>query len=489
MSPNRKAIKLPTLLAMLVTTSLLQADVMSWRNAGNGEYPESSPPVNWNENVLWQTSLDDFSNACPILVGDKLFFCQEPSTLICADRSTGEILWKRVHDRIDLLGFNEEEKVKAQEMFQKDLGLRREINRLRNDLRRLNRRLENDAENETLKESVGQKESEIAALREQRQTIANDPKFGAAALVPTHGTNGYTSFTPVSDGEQIYVAFGQGIVAAYDLQGNQAWAKLMEKPDRAMGRYGWGGSTSPVLVGDKLIVRFDDYTALNAQTGEEVWRIPSEVTYGTPTVFEIEGVAFLFTPRGNVIRAEDGETIQSELVALHPKYSWTTVNTPAIEDGVIYSVRGVDFDETDGYAQAFRIPHNLDTLYSTGIEEIWKTNVHEGRYYASPIAHQGLMYVYNENSVLTVLEMATGEKTYERKVEGLKGIPYSSISLAGDKLFFSSDEGIMIALQPGREYKELGRSRFDTFRSTPIFADDIAYLRTYESLYAIKGDR
>ncbi len=478
--------RLTTLIAILVTTYSLQADVMSWRNAGNGEYPESSIPVEWNDHVLWQRPLDDFSNACPILVGDKLFFNQEPSTLICADRSNGEILWRRENSRIDLLGFNEAEKAEAREMLDKDFGLQREVNRLRNDLRRLNRRLENDQENAVLKENVEKKRSEINALREQRQAIANDPKFGAVALAPTHRVNGYTSFTPVSDGRQVYVAFGQGILAAYDLEGNRVWSKLMEPPSDANTHRQWGGSTSPILVAGKLIVRFQDIAALDPETGKEIWRIPSKTAYGTPAVFEVEGQPFLITGRGEVIRAADGATIQSGLIELTPDF--VALNSPVINKDTIYIARRALERGQKGKCFALRIPPNLDMLHNEGLTEIWRSDVHEHDYLASPIAHKGLVYILDAHAVLTVLRAQDGERVLEKKIDGLSGRPYSSICLVGDKLVLGSDEGTIISLQPGREYKELGRSRFDTFRSTPIFSENVAYLRTYESLFAV-GER
>ena len=58
---------------------------------------------------------------------------------------------------------------------------------------------------------------------------------------------------PVSDGEHVYVTFGQGQVACYDLAGSKRWQKLV-LPDKVMQR---GGRSmfysSPALIGGKLI--------------------------------------------------------------------------------------------------------------------------------------------------------------------------------------------------------------------------------------------
>ena len=57
---------------------------VGWRGDGTGVYPDARPPVKWSatENVLWKTPMPGKSNASPILVGDRIFVCSEPSTLL-----------------------------------------------------------------------------------------------------------------------------------------------------------------------------------------------------------------------------------------------------------------------------------------------------------------------------------------------------------------------------------------------------------------------
>ncbi len=475
------------LLALSISASVC-ADVVSWRNDGQGKYPEATPPLNWSDNIAWETPLENTSNGSPILIGNKLFLCQEPSTLVCVDSQSGEVIWNRENERVDLLGLTEREIARLQDLHARVRAIQPELNRVRNEQRRLKSRLEDESDNEALKESFRKKTEEGEALAAERQELTSDPNFAAVARVPTHGTNGYTSFTPVSDGRRVYVAFGQGALAAYDLEGNRIWGKQTKQPNitnTPSGFARWGGSTSPILVDGKLIVHFSDYTALDPETGEELWRRPNEAEYGTSAVFEVEGQSFLFTPRGKVIRVRDGETIDSGLVRLHHTYAWTAFSTPVVENGVIYTVRGLAYDGPDGHAHAYRIPKDLDTLLSHGLEPLWHTEVHKNRYYASPVINEGLMYIFSQDFVFSVLEADTGEIIYQHDVEGLKGTAYPSISLANETLFFGSDDGTIIAAKPGREYAEIARSRFDLVRSTPIFDGDTVYLRTYERLYAI----
>jgi hypothetical protein len=54
-------------------------------------------------NVAWKCKLPSWSNAIPIIVGDKIFITSEPSSLICIDKTKGEILWEKKLDFNEVL--------------------------------------------------------------------------------------------------------------------------------------------------------------------------------------------------------------------------------------------------------------------------------------------------------------------------------------------------------------------------------------------------
>ena len=84
------------LLSLTVATNVVLADVASWRNGGNGLYPESTAPLEWNDesNILWKVDTPVKGNAAPIIIGHKLFYTAEPADLICVDARTGKELWR-----------------------------------------------------------------------------------------------------------------------------------------------------------------------------------------------------------------------------------------------------------------------------------------------------------------------------------------------------------------------------------------------------------
>ena len=67
---------------------------IGFRGDGTGSFPDAQPPVTWSatSNILWKTPMPGRCNGSPIVVGDSVFTCSEPSTLLCVSASDGKIL-------------------------------------------------------------------------------------------------------------------------------------------------------------------------------------------------------------------------------------------------------------------------------------------------------------------------------------------------------------------------------------------------------------
>lgn len=465
-----------TLVALLMAT-LSQADIPAWRIGHNGIYEASNPPVDWKENLLFEIPLETKSNGTPILVDDKIFYTAEPAFLICADRKTGETLWTRSNDLMELDDLTQAKRTQIESHQARIAATNKRYQRLRADSKRLERTLKKTPDNSKAQSALKQKKRDIARLDKELKALRNTKAFRKYVAPPAHNTNGYSSYTPVSDGSLVYVAFGLGVVVAYDLDGNRIWSQFIERPD-----HNWGGSTMPQIIDGKLIIRFDDYWALDPATGRTLWNTESEVVFGTPTPFQVEGQTFLFTPRGEILRVSDGKRIHENLVFLHESRDWAIFNTPTLVGDTLFTVSGVEGDNGDAYA--YRIPETLDTLNKSGLELLWHTQVKKNRYYSSVLVHEGLAYIVTRDNEISVLEATSGEIVYTRKIKGTRGTAYPSIVAADDKIYLGIDDGTLIVLAPGRKYKELARNKLGAFRSTPIFTGSVAYLRTYESLQA-----
>ncbi len=475
-------ITLFSLWASLAGVQILEADIPVWRGNHNGTYDVQSAPVDWETDEIFKIPLESTSNGTPILVDGRLIFTAEPTKLICMDAKTGAILWERDNDLYTLRKVPKDKQAELESYRAKINKLTQLSRKLRTDIRRLESALEKDPDHQRAAKSKAGKEKESAALRKEITTLRKAAFFKDFAMPPSHPTNGYTSYSPHFDGKRIYVQFGFGVVTAYDLDGNRLWTSFLEHPDHS-----WGGATMPQIIDGKLIIRFDDYIALNPATGQRLWNTPSEVVFGTPVPFQVEGEWFMFTPRGEVIRTDDGEVLQDGLVKINRDRSWAIFNTPAKVDGVIYAANGVGKEDGDAYA--FKIPSSIKSLEGKGLQLLWHREVAKERYYSSPLVHEGLIYLVGQGSTVTVLEAASGEIVYSHRIKGVSGTAYPSMVLADNKIYQGTENGDLVIFKPGRTFEEITRHRLGPYRSTPIFSENTAYLRTYDSLKAVGSEK
>ncbi len=447
----------PLFLVCSLVAFAAAAGAVGWRTDGTGKYPAAAPPTKWSAdtNVVWKTPMPGWSNSTPIIVGNKLFVCSEPTTLLCANLADGKILWARTNTYFDMLDAAgaakaKSDNTKAEVIARKIAPLERE----RRQARRQSRKTPDDAE---LKKKIDRLGGQIRALKNQMKP------FAKYRLPQVHKTNGYSSSTPVSDGKHVYVLFGTGVAACYDLAGNRKWIKLIEKPT-----HGYGHSASPLLVGDKLLVHVIDLFALDVKSGRVLWKAKSRQCWGSLARARVGGADAVITSRGCVVGISDGEVLTSRL----PKLSY---NTPIIDGSMAYFIQDP--------AAAVKLPENAGEKFNR--RPHWQTRLKKDRYYASPVLNNGLIYAITQKSILSVIDAKDGSVVYTKNLRLGGGTVYPSITLAGNYLFISSDNGTTVVMKPGREYEEVARNKLETFRSSPVFRGKRLYVRGYKNLYCI----
>lgn len=463
------------LLSIAVTASGVSADVRSWRNGGHGLYPETTAPLEWNDerNILWKVDTPIKGNAAPIIVGDKLFYTAEPADLICVDARSGKELWRTSNSFEDVIEMSDAKRKEIKRIIAANEQLNKTLEPAKRRVYQLTRKLRNDKGNQRLQAQLEKAKAEQKKLEKEAGTIPKQfirPK--------THDTNGYASMTNCSDGEFIYTGNGMGIVTKHDLAGNRIWGKIMEGPD-----HGFGTAVSPQLIGGKLIIRMGDYAALDPGTGEELWRVEDPATFGPPASFQVEDEHYLFTVRGELIRVSDGKKLPSQDWAI-PQKKFAFFNTPFVDDNRVYVVHGAAGIQGDAYCM--EIPGTKSEIAKNGLKQIWYSEVSKERYYTSPVAYEGLLYILSMGNKFQALDAQTGELLYTEKINGMTGRAFGGVTLVGNKLFVGEENGTALFIEPGPTFKELIRLDLGENRSTPIFDGDTAYLRTIEHLFAFK---
>jgi outer membrane protein assembly factor BamB len=449
-------------LLLLGVFSALAADPIGWRTDGTGRYPDTRPPLEWSptKNVVWCAPMPGYGVSHPVILGHRLFVCSEPATLLCLDKGSGTVLWEKssryseVEVPREVRKQLDEEVAKAAELDRKQAAVQKELDTQFRALQKDN------VPREEIEKKVKPLRVQIEDLKKEKLTLTVAERYTEPKQ---HRTAGYSAPTPVTDGKEVFVAYGNGLVACYDLGGNRKWLKLVEHTTLTFAH-----SASPVLAGGRLLVHFTDLLALDPRTGDEVWRLRHPPSYGTPLATRVGDVDVVFTPKGALVRARDGKVLADKLGSCG-------ANSPTMHNGVVYYAHGT--------ATAYRLKDlSAEPSKPTAL---WKGKVKPGGYgLCSPVVHEGLLYAANDQGILSVVEAATGATVYEERLN-LGGSVYPSISAAGKYLYVSSDNGTTAVLQPGREFNELARNKLEPFRSSLVFEGTRVYVRTEKNLYCI----
>ncbi len=155
---------------------------------------------------------------------------------------------------------------------------------------------------------------------------------------PFQRTHGPASSSPVTDGENVYVFFGDFGVLAYDAQGNERWRRPLGPFVNANGH-----GSSPILADGKLILVCDQSSdsyllALDADDGSIAWKTDrSEVTrgYGTAGIFRPRnGKPQVVVPGAYRVLAYDLET--GEKIWWVNDFAWQLKCVPVFDEDTIY---------------------------------------------------------------------------------------------------------------------------------------------------------
>ncbi len=528
MPRSRIRLSLTVGLGLLLATSAASAQVVGWRNDGTGHFPDAKPPLKWSRtqagqtrNIIWQTEMHVSSTASPIVVGDHVFVAGDHCDLVCIDKRTGRILWIRTASPYDAA--TAEERAAHPEKF-------KELDKLAAERNAINAKIPaaQAPPGKPSSKKIGEAtvlvipQGPVAKLGAEKRKIEKKMaslllKVDGAKYKPGEGKGyGFASHTPASDGRSVYVSNGLGVFACFNLDGKRKWIAY-----DSSGHQHHGYHSSPILVGDKAVFFRGKYFAFDAATGKPAWQADEApmLRYGSPIAVRIGGTDAVVTCAGGLLRASDGG-----VVVKAKRGEWWPGATVGggrvfLNGGRPYGAKPVFWYKlpanlggsaaTPSYATA---PFPLDELGTTewGMpERMLKSGriFAKSTFQATPLYHDGLLYVFTMQGVLLVYDVEKNELVYKKLLDiGLDpkrgDRPYgdglnASPMLAGGKIHVWGNMGTALVLEPGRQYKELSRNRIEaviqrSWRttqegcvSTPFFEGSRIYYRAERFLYCI----
>ena len=304
-----------------------------------------------------------------------------------------------------------------------------------------------------------------------------------------HQKNTLASETPVTDGESVYVYFGNVGVFCLAADGTLRWSYRVEPSET---RLGWGTAASPVLGRDHLYIVNDNdeqssLFALSKGTGSVVWKLDRDegTNWSTPYIWENELRTELVTTGTDKVRSYDLEgNLLWELTGL----SSITIPTPFAAFGMLYLSSGYVADERQ---PVFAIRPGASGDITLGDAEtrnefiVW-FNPRAAPYNPSPIIYGDYYYTLHDRGFFTCHDARTGEEIYGRQRIQV-GAAFTSSPWAYDgKIFALSEEGDTYVIRAGPMFEVIGRNSLGEFSmATPAIAHDSLFIRTVSRLYRI----
>ena len=323
------------------------------------------------------------------------------------------------------------------------------------------------------------------AVQWQRSVKAGQPTF------PRHMKNTYASETPTTDGERVYVRFGDLGLYTFDMDGTEVWR--VEIPDKRT-RSEWGSASSPVLHEGKLIILYDNeeaswLAALDAATGQEIWRTNREEvsTWATPYIWQHEQRTEIVTSGVNRIRSYD---LNGKLLwEMDGQMSWASIATPFSSHGMVYVNSGY-FRDQHRPAYAIRPGASGDISLqdqANSNEYVAWYQPTAGNYNTSPLVYGDTYYSLLDRGFFEAYNALTGEPVYGRQRIRVGASFTSSPWAYNGKIFALSEQGDTYVIQAGPEFEVLGVNSLDEMAmASPAIVGDRLIIRTRSKVYSIR---
>jgi outer membrane protein assembly factor BamB len=303
-----------------------------------------------------------------------------------------------------------------------------------------------------------------------------------------------SSPSPVTDGANVFVMTGTGILKGFDFDGKELWARDIQKD---YGRFGlnWGYASSPLLYGDALYVQVlhgmktDDPSyvlRIDKETGKTVWRVnrptkairESPDSYATPALLRYGKEVEIVIAGGDVLTGHDPGTGKELWRAggFNPENNPANriIASPVATEGVVIAptrVRPV---------QAFRAGGRGNITES---HRLWKFG--NGPDVPTPVSDGKYFYTVNDMGIAWCLDAKTGKTIWGP--ERIKPGTYSSSPVLADgKLYVTNEDGLTTVIKPAPKFEVLAENDLDDYcLSSPAISDGQIFIRTAQYLYCI----
>ena len=106
---------------------------------------------------------------------------------------------------------------------------------------------------------------------------------------------------------------------------------------------------------------------------------------------------------------------------------------------------------------------------------------------ASPLIVNGLLFVVDRNGYISCLEAKTGKSIWQKRMRGRFS---ASPILANDLIYFFNEDTLCTIIKPDRKIEIIAENELaeGQLMATPAFDENSIYVRTAKNLYRIKKE-
>jgi outer membrane protein assembly factor BamB len=303
-----------------------------------------------------------------------------------------------------------------------------------------------------------------------------------------------SSPSPVTDGKNVYVMTGTGLLKSFDFKGNEVWSRDIQKE---YGEFGLnhGYASSPLLLDDSLYVQVlhgmktdaPSYVMrIEKKSGKTLWKVDrptnaireSPDSYTTPGLLRYGKTVEIVITGGDCVTGHDPATGKELWRAngLNPDNNpfYRIVASPVIFNDMIF------------------IPTRVKPLLAlkaggrgdiTSTHVLWSTP--NGPDVPTPVTDGKYFYIVNDKGIVFCLDAKTGQEIYGQ--QRLKPGTYSaSPVLADGKIYITSEEGLTSVFAAGPKFEVIAENALNDYcLSSPAISDGQIFIKTSGQLYCI----
>jgi outer membrane protein assembly factor BamB len=287
----------------------------------------------------------------------------------------------------------------------------------------------------------------------------------------------------VVDAKHVIAFFGSRGVYCYTHDGQLVWQKDLGKLTmyNTFGEGAW-----PALDGDKLILVLDHQgesflLALDKSTGRELWRTPRKggTNWSGALITRHGGRKQIIVSATQEVAGYDLES--GKQIWRATGLGQNTIPAPVVSDGIAIVMSGF----RDPNLLAIRLGREGDL---TGTDAIVWQNQRGNSYSASPVLHDGKLYILTDSGMLSCFEAKTGKPFYQQaRLPKPYNFKASPVGAAG-KLYLASEQGDVIVVKMGENFEVLATNTLEdqVFIASPAILDGEIYLRGQNTLFCIR---